>query len=136
MLDIIRFQAAIDQNLPTQLTELIKNGMDVNIVDPYGMTPLHHAQHVQIVEVLLEYGANIHATDNQGRTPLNYEKAPEIMKMLQEAAQKEAPITATTTSTDNLTNINNPLLDSTPREYNKPPCLLGAAEKDVDDQDA
>lgn len=57
----------------TFLNELLKAGMDPNIGDSKGKTPLHIAAskgHEECVMVLLKHGCNIHVKDVEGNTAL------------------------------------------------------------------
>ncbi|XP_031127362.1 potassium channel AKT2/3 [Ipomoea triloba] len=57
----------------TFLNELLKAGMDPNIGDTKGKTPLHFAAskgHEECVMVLLKHGCNIHLKDMEGNTAL------------------------------------------------------------------
>ncbi|KAH9981773.1 hypothetical protein BJV77DRAFT_1045872, partial [Russula vinacea] len=57
---------------------LLDYGLDINVKDDYGLTPLSRASEehnnaglweVEIARLLLECGANVEAHDEQGRTP-------------------------------------------------------------------
>ena len=57
---------------------LLKRGVDPNIQDQYGDTPLHiaaHGGHDDVVKLLLEYGADPTVKDKDGRTPLDLARA-------------------------------------------------------------
>lgn len=54
--------------------KFIKNGGNVNVVNKFGMTPLHVAvQEIQpkIIRMLIENGAGINFRDLRRRTPLD-----------------------------------------------------------------
>ena len=60
-------------HVPTELIcWLVEQGLDVNVREYYGRTPLYAqaALGSDVVETLLELGADIHAKDDYGRTPL------------------------------------------------------------------
>ena len=50
---------------------LIRCGADVNAATLDGITPMHNAQHPELVTLLLQNGAVLNARDKQGRTPLH-----------------------------------------------------------------
>ena len=67
---------------PTVVQHLIKLGVDVNIKDRYGWTPLHYAartkspaaapsQSVECVKLLIDAGADVNAKDNEGVSPMH-----------------------------------------------------------------
>ena len=63
----------IKQNNIDKIKELLYSGVDVNIKDNYGETPLYYAStygQLQIVKLIIEYGADVNAKDNDGDTPL------------------------------------------------------------------
>jgi ankyrin repeat protein len=73
---------------------LVESGVNINIVDELGMTPLSYAVYrksFRICKLLIECGANINHRNNYGITPLteaakrNY---PEIVKLLLESGAK------------------------------------------------
>jgi serine/threonine protein kinase len=52
----------------------VNSGVDINIRDSYGMTPLHRAAEtgqVRIVKLLIQLGADVEAVDNFHETPLH-----------------------------------------------------------------
>ena len=50
---------------------LIKAGAFIDPLDRRGRTPMHYAQHQELMQVLVNAGSNINAQDNEGRTPLH-----------------------------------------------------------------
>lgn len=52
---------------------LILFGANVNAVDKYGNTPLHHTTNSIKAQILIGYGANIYATNNYGEWAWNQE---------------------------------------------------------------
>jgi ankyrin repeat protein len=59
----------------SDVQRLLSNGIDINIVNVAGETPLIIAsQHgsIEMVTLLLQYGANKNLRDNQGRTALDW----------------------------------------------------------------
>ncbi|KAI8515132.1 positive regulation of extrinsic apoptotic signaling pathway via death domain receptors protein [Branchiostoma belcheri] len=55
-----------------KVTELLRQGVDVNCDSVYGHTPLHRAArggHVGVAELLLKAGAQVDSRDRHGRTP-------------------------------------------------------------------
>lgn len=52
------------------LRTLIANGYDLNCVDKFGYTPLHHAGSAELVEFLLKLGLSIDQPTKRGGTPL------------------------------------------------------------------
>jgi len=73
------FSAAFSSAIQSGNNEVVKLiiglGVDVNIKDEYGLTPLHYAVeagHKEIVVMLLEHNASVDIQDNAGRTPMHY----------------------------------------------------------------
>ncbi|XP_032219687.2 transient receptor potential cation channel subfamily A member 1 isoform X2 [Nematostella vectensis] len=57
-----------------EVKRLLGKGVDVNLRDSFGKTPIHNAiigRHVEIVKQLLKAGANIKNKDERGDTPLH-----------------------------------------------------------------
>ncbi len=50
---------------------LIKNGVNVNAKGDNGMTALHGAFNIEVMELLIEAGANVNAKNDDGETPLD-----------------------------------------------------------------
>jgi len=66
--------AALGDDLARVKQLVIDCGIDPNIQDVNGWTPLHHAAwegHLNVVKLLLEHGANPNVQDNDGETPLH-----------------------------------------------------------------
>lgn len=64
------FSAILKMRIPL-LTSLLKSGIDVNVRNTDGMTPLMAAAstgHIEIIRLLLAKGANTSITNNQGET--------------------------------------------------------------------
>jgi ankyrin repeat protein len=67
---------------------LIAEGVDVNMVDLYGVTPLHFAAdrgHKEIVQLLISKGADVNVVTKYGLTPLSLAtivKKRDIMELL------------------------------------------------------
>ena len=75
--------------------QYLADGMDVNTVGDYGMTPLHSAaasNQKEIVELLISKGADVNAKDNgNGTTPLDLaiqQKKTETADLLRKHAGK------------------------------------------------
>jgi ankyrin repeat protein len=59
----------------TVVTNLLKEGVDVHLVDCEGKTALHHAvggQSSTIVQLLIDAGADVNQPDMYGNAPLHY----------------------------------------------------------------
>ena len=68
------FRAAMNGDLAEVKRLVIDCGVDPNIQDFNGWTPLHHAAqsgHLNVVKLLLEHGANPNIQNNNGNTPLH-----------------------------------------------------------------
>jgi Ankyrin repeats (3 copies)/Ankyrin repeat len=53
----------------------VENGVDIQMKDNYGQTPLHHAiieKHLEIVQYLVENGVDMETKDDSGFTPLHH----------------------------------------------------------------
>lgn len=76
---------------------LLSEGLDVNILDYKGATPLHRARDGATVELLLEVGSNIDSVDHDGNTPLHvkcYGESGEAtdLECIEKLLMKEAPL--------------------------------------------
>ena len=73
-----------------KIESLLKRGVNPNIRDKDGQTPLHKAAyggHVAVAKLLLEHGADIHARDNANWTPLHeaaYKGHVDVVRLLLE----------------------------------------------------
>lgn len=59
----------------TEFDQLLQSGANLNFIDPYGMSLIHHAATVSngfYIEKLLENGSSPHIRDTQGWTPLHH----------------------------------------------------------------
>jgi ankyrin repeat protein len=68
------FNAAVHGDVK-KIAEGLQNGMEVNMKDKKGWTPLHDSAwhgHLEAVEFLIAQGAEINARDNDGWTPLHW----------------------------------------------------------------
>lgn len=68
------FLKAIKNGDIERIKKLISQGVDVNVKDKRGMTPLHQAAQYgqrQAAEVLIAKGANVNETDTAGQIPLH-----------------------------------------------------------------
>ncbi|HCO95057.1 MAG TPA: hypothetical protein DIU00_14080 [Phycisphaerales bacterium] len=74
---------------------LIKEGVDVNAKNSYGMTPLHSAAYAgsaDLVELLIANSADVNTKDDEGRIPIDFAKDwdhTEIVELLKEHGSKE-----------------------------------------------
>jgi len=79
---------AVDKGDLKKVESLLKLGVNPNIRDKNGKTPLHKAAsggHVAVAKLLLEHGADIHARDNANWTPLHFAASKghaEVLKLL------------------------------------------------------
>ncbi len=69
---------------------LLKHGVDPNIKNKDGRTPLHEAAYwgrLDVVKLLLVYGADLTVEDKDGRTPLDLARAKgrrEVVSVIEE----------------------------------------------------
>ena len=68
---------------------LIKNGVDLNKIDDFGLTPLHMAvscENLDIIELLIIEGADVNKVDDNGNPPILLvgSQDEKIIKMLLE----------------------------------------------------
>ena len=77
-----------------QITNLLAAGVNVNVRDSTGGTPLAHAAwfgRVDTVKLLIEKGADLNAKKNDGGTPVllaTWNKHPEVAEILKKAGAK------------------------------------------------
>ncbi len=62
--------------------KLIESGVDVNVVDEYGFTPLYFIDNIQIATLLISHGANINHCNQYNETPLFSAQSYELSKVL------------------------------------------------------
>ncbi len=65
---------AIEEGKLVVAKKIIDSGVDVNVVDGFGLTPLHFAvikNEVSLVSLLLKNGADINKQDKRGDTPIH-----------------------------------------------------------------
>ncbi len=78
------FQAIEMEDIDAAM-KFINEGIDINVQDDTGATPLHWAAHqdlYDLVKILEEKGANIYAHDNDGWTPLHWAKSKKVLELL------------------------------------------------------
>ena len=63
----------------------IELGMDANIINRVGITPLFYVQSKETAEILIVHGADVNAKSIQGSTPLFYVKSKEMAEVLIQA---------------------------------------------------
>ena len=69
---------------------LLEKGVDVNIRNNYGETPLFHATeflYIKMIELLIKYNANLLARDNEGATSLN-----RLMQLTTNSFRQDNPV--------------------------------------------
>jgi ankyrin repeat protein len=135
----------------------LASGMDVNVKNEAGVTPLHVAAlmgHKEIAELLIAKGADVNETDSDGKTPLlsaAYFGRKEIAELLiAEGADVNAKTTDGETPLDwalvfaaielNIGEDQNPFLQGKPRKHAETVALLRkhggkATERPVDESD-
>jgi ankyrin repeat protein len=80
--------------LSINLDPLLVEGVDVNVADKDGFTPLHYAadkNYIAGIERLLAHGANVNLKTNAGETPLMLalKKNNSCAELLRKAGAKE-----------------------------------------------
>ena len=63
--------------------KLISTGVDVNVVDEFGKSPLHYSLNPQVAKVLISAGADVNFKDKHGKTPLDYAPNAKICEVLE-----------------------------------------------------
>lgn len=78
MIMIHPLHEAVLQGNEDRILDIIKSGVDINIIDSSGDTALHHAiphaiitRNIGIIKLLLDNGANVNIRNNNGDIPLN-----------------------------------------------------------------
>lgn len=89
--------AAFFGSIPVIKT-LFAEGLNVNLLDYKGATPLHRAKNAETVDLLLEAGAGIDAVDHDGNTPLHIKCYGETgestdLECIEKMLMKGAPLT-------------------------------------------
>jgi ankyrin repeat protein len=88
-------QAAVWFSQPLAVTELLRQGADVNARNSYDITPLHDCAQkgtTEIALILLEHGADVTAHNKMGQTPLEValqNNRQDIATVLKEHGAKE-----------------------------------------------
>ena len=79
----------VKENNIDKINELLESGVNVNVKDKYGNTPLYYAStygQLQIAKLIIEYGADVNIKC-YGSTPLHqasYNRRTEVTKLLLE----------------------------------------------------
>ena len=66
------------------LKDLIDQGIDINIQNDQGNTPLHFVMNVKQMKLLLDAGANPNIQNKYGNTPLHTARSIDLMRLLLE----------------------------------------------------
>jgi len=69
--DLVLAAVGDDEETVEKIQLLLERGVNVNIPDSDGATPLLRCQSVEIAKLLIEQGANVNAADRRGMTPLH-----------------------------------------------------------------
>lgn len=90
-------QAAIYNNNPAVIKELIDAGININARDIHGYSPLHFAaqyNNVEVIEVFLDVVEGLEQKEGRGKTPLhlaaNYNNSEVVEKLIEAGAEIEA----------------------------------------------
>ncbi|MCJ1463945.1 hypothetical protein MMC07_002555 [Pseudocyphellaria aurata] len=100
--DNTKFRKAVQSGDETKVRELLKDGVDINMRDEHGMTPLHHAvcsnsvedRRVSMARLLLDNGAEINSKDAGGITELHLAARSGDEKVVELLLMHEAKIEA------------------------------------------
>ena len=77
--------AAIENESPTIVEDLLKMGYNPNVTNSKGLSPLHlaiHVRNLEIAKLLLEHNADVNFEDTNGETPIHYAVSRENIKMV------------------------------------------------------